>query len=139
MIVEDFVPFRTVVKDTLSQELPSAKIVEAGNGQEALRHLTPFPPDLILMDIRLPGENGIDLTRKIKAIHPDTTVVILTSYNLPEYREAAAQSGASCFIVKGSMKLDGISTMVKCFDKAKNEGRQKPICVRLATQCPGRG
>jgi len=139
MIVEDFIPFRTVIKDTLSQELPSAKIVEAGNGQEALRQLTPFPPDLIFMDISLPGENGIDLTRKIKANHPDTTVVILTSYNLPEYREAAAQSGASCFIVKTWMKLDGISTMVKCFDKAKNEGRQKPTCIRLAFESPGQG
>jgi DNA-binding NarL/FixJ family response regulator len=138
MIVDDFVPLRKVVKDMLSEEIPSAEIVEAGDGRGALSQLTPFPPDFILMDIRLPDENGLDLTRKIKAGYPDTTVGILTSYDLPEYRETAAQSGASCFIVKGSMKLEGISTMIKCFDKAKNEGRQRPTCVRLTAGNPGK-
>jgi DNA-binding NarL/FixJ family response regulator len=134
MLVEDAVIYRKVIRDTLSQELPSAKITEAGNGREALSQLTPTPPDLIFMDIRLPDENGLNLTRKIKANHPDTTIVILSSLDFPEYREAFNQSGASGYIVKGSAKLGGISTMVKCFDKAKNEGRQKPICLRLATE-----
>ncbi len=139
MVVEDSVPFRKLVKDTLSQELPSAKIVEAGNGHEVLSQLTPYPSDLVFMDIRLSGENGLTLTRKIKADHPSTTVVILTSYDLPEYREAATLCGASGYIVKSSVKLCGISTMVKCFDKAKDEGRRKPLCIRLTPGCPSKG
>ena len=139
MIVDDYVPFRRAVKDMLSEQLSSAKIVEAGNSQEVLRQLTPFPPDLVFMDIRLGHENGLTLTRMIKANYPDTTVAILTSYDLPQYREAAIQSGASGYIYKSSVELGGISTMGKCFEKAKNEGRQKPICVRLATECPSKG
>jgi DNA-binding NarL/FixJ family response regulator len=60
------------------------------------------PPDLIFMDIKLPGENGLSLTRKIKAAHPNIIVVILTSYDLPEYRDAAFQYDANYFFTKAS-------------------------------------
>jgi len=53
------------------------------------------------MDIRLPGENGLELTKKIKKNYPDITVVIVTSYDLPEYREAARESMADYFVPKG--------------------------------------
>ena len=58
------------------------------------------------MDIRLPGENGLELTQKIKVIYPDVTVVILTSYDLPEYRQAARQSKADHFVSKDSPTSD---------------------------------
>jgi DNA-binding NarL/FixJ family response regulator len=59
-------------------------------------------PDTIFMDLRLPGANGLELTQKIKAQSPDTVVVIITNYDLPEYREAAFQSGADHFLSKDS-------------------------------------
>ena len=61
-----------------------------------------FLPDTIFTDLRLPGANGLELTQKIKAQYPDTIVVIITNYDLPEYREAAFQSGADHFISKDS-------------------------------------
>lgn len=65
------------------------------------------------MDINLPGENGLELTRKIKATHPETTIIILTSYDLPEYRQAAYEHGANSFLVKGSFTLGELIAMVE--------------------------
>ena len=63
-------------------------------------------PDIVFMDIQLPGENGLELTKKIKMIYPDVTVIILTGYDLPEYRQAARQSEADHFVSKDSQPSD---------------------------------
>jgi DNA-binding NarL/FixJ family response regulator len=77
-------------------------ILEAANGDEAMQKIKTLPPNAIFMDLRLPGENGLELTKKIKAQHPNIIVVILTNYDLPEYREAAYQCGADHFLPKDS-------------------------------------
>jgi len=65
------------------------------------------------MDIGLPGENGLELTRKIKADHPDVTVIIVTSHDTPEYREAAIRYKADYFFSKDALLNDGVFTLVK--------------------------
>jgi DNA-binding NarL/FixJ family response regulator len=129
LIVEDSIPFRTVIKNELLSQFPSIEVVEAGSGEEALEKLGSDPMDLVFMDIRLPGQSGLEVTKRIKADHPDTTITVLTSYNLPEYREAAITCGASCFIGKDSFKWEEIFTLIRCFQKAKLNGR-KPNCIR---------
>ena len=111
LIVEDNAYFLQFFKETLHSRVPSMEILEAANGEEALQKIKTLPPDAILMDLRLPGENGIELTKKIKARYPDIIVVILTNYDLPEYREAAYQSGANHFLSKDSFlkMMDSIS------------------------------
>ena len=86
---------------------------EAADGEEALRKIDTLLPNLIFMDINLSGENGLKLSRKIKATHPETPIMILTSYDLPEYRQAAYESGASAFLVKGSFSLEELFTLVE--------------------------
>jgi len=102
LIVEDNVYFLQFLKETLKARLPSLDILEATNGEEALLRMEAFSPDTIFTDLRLPGENGLELTQKIKAQYPDTIVVIITNYDLPEYRQAAFQSGADHFVSKDS-------------------------------------
>ncbi len=80
--------------------LPGAEVTEAGDGEEALRQIAAAEPDFIFMDIRLPGENGLRLTKKIKAAHPNIVIAIITNHDLPEYRRAATDNGASYFIPK---------------------------------------
>ena len=130
LLVEDSIPFRTVIKNELLSKFPSIEVMEAGSGEEALEKLGSRPMDLVLMDIGLPGQSGLEVTKRIKADYPDTTISILTSYNLPEYREAAIKCGASCFIDKGSFKWEEIFTLVGCFQKAKLDAR-KPNCIRF--------
>jgi len=133
MTVEDNLLFRETFKGYLLSEFPSMEMIEAANGEEAFKRLSSTAVDLVFMDIRLPGESGLELTRKIKANHKDVTIAILTSYDLAEYREAAARCGADCFITKDSTKWDQVSVMVKCFQRAKDSTGLKPGCVRLAS------
>ena len=113
LLVEDNVTFRRVLKQSLHHCFPYLIIAEAGDGEEALREIDTLLPNLIFMDINLPGENGLELTRKIKATHPETPIIILTSYDLPEYRQVAYQNGANRYLVKGSFTLGEIIAMVE--------------------------
>jgi len=102
LIVEDNPFFLQFLKETLYSRFPSMDILEAANGEEALQKIETFKPDAIFMDLRLPGENGLEVTKKIKAEHPDIVVAIITNYDLPEYREAAYQCKADHFVSKDS-------------------------------------
>ena len=112
LIVEDSAIYRKLLKETLWSRFPSMEIIEAENGEEAMQQISAHTPDLIFMDIKLPGENGLELTGKIKARYPDVAVIILTSYDSPEYREAAAQVKADHFLSKGSSSKEGILALV---------------------------
>jgi DNA-binding NarL/FixJ family response regulator len=113
LVVEDSTIFRTLLKETLQSRFPSMEILEAADGEGARQQITAHPPDLIFMDIKLPGENGLDLTAKIKAEYPHVIVIVLTSYDTPEYREAAAKSKADHFLAKGSSSREGILALVE--------------------------
>ncbi len=134
LTVENDDLFRQTFKTALQASFPRIAIDEAASGIVALQKVDAIPPDLIFMDIRLPGENGLLITKKIKANYKDATIALLTGYDLVEYREAAARCGASCYIAKDSMKWDQISSMVKCFQRAKGDIGLKPSCVRLASE-----
>ena len=113
LIVEDNASFRKILKDDLQSEFPSMDIMEAGHGTEAFEKIGSSPPNLIFMDIRLPGQNGLELTRMIKADHPEIIIIILTSYDLPEYREAAVRYKADHFFSKGSIATEEIAKLVR--------------------------
>lgn len=113
MLVEDNASFRRILKDNLKDLFPSMEIIEAADGVEAFVKIGLHPPDLIFMDVRLPGENGLELTRRIKADHPDIVVIILTSYESPEYREAAIRFKADYFFSKDAIIDDEIYALVK--------------------------
>lgn len=131
MIVEDNIQFRGLVRGSLLSQYPQMEIVEVDSGEEALEKLTGHPPNLVFMDIHLPGENGLETTKKIRALGRDMTIIILTSHDWPEYREAALRYGANGFIGKDSLKWGEILTLVKCHQKERNTER-KPTCVQLS-------
>ncbi len=133
MIVEDNISFREFFKDLLLAQSPRAEVIEAGCGAEALKRLGSNASDLVSMDIHLAGEGGLAITRKIKARRQDVPVNIITSYDIPEYRQAAIEYGANSFIAKDSLKWNQISAMVRCFQRVKDSIGLKPSCVRLAS------
>jgi CheY-like chemotaxis protein len=112
LIVEDSTLFRQLLKETMHDRFPSVAIDEAGDGKEAFQKIETSRPDIIFMDIRLPGENGLELTKKVKARYPDIIVIILTSYDLPEYREFS-QKYADYFFSKNSSTAENIFTLVE--------------------------
>jgi DNA-binding NarL/FixJ family response regulator len=124
LIVEDNAFFLQFLKETMHLRFPSIDILEAANGEEAMQKIKTLSPDAIFMDLRLPGENGLELTKKIKAQYPDIVVVILTNYDLPEYREAAYQSKADHFLSKDSF-LNMINSILANQDIEKDNSNGK--------------
>ena len=112
LIVEDNDRFRQALRSLLSSRYPSMSFKEARDGREALNEVSAFKPDLIFMDIKLPGESGLELTGKIRASNSKVKIIILTSYDLPEYREAARAGGADHFITKASSKASEIFALI---------------------------
>ena len=100
LLVEDNVNYRQVLSDALLLHFPLIGVDEAGDGREALRKVEYRRPDLIFMDIQLPGASGLEVTKEIKRVYNDIVVVILTSNGLPEYREQAFRNGADYFLSK---------------------------------------
>jgi two-component system, response regulator YesN len=113
LLVEDNHQFREIFKQELSESFPSILIEEASNGKEATEKADSFRPQLIFMDIRLSDESGLQLTKNIKLKFPEITVAMLTSHDLPEYRQAAGERGASHFFVKGSSVWSEIRAFVE--------------------------
>ena len=132
MLVEDNLSYRQLVKDKLQNQFPSMDIIEAKDGTEALQKIDSHPPDLIFMDVRLPGENGLELTKKIKTDHPDIMIIILTSHDSLEYQEAATRNRANYFLSKDSTGGSEISILVRAILSEKGfnadgSGSERPF------------
>jgi DNA-binding NarL/FixJ family response regulator len=124
LIVEDHVLFRQILREFLQAHIPLTAIEEAGNGKEALEKVAAQQPDLIFMDIQLPDSNGLKLTQQIKAQHQQMVIVILSHYDLPEYREAAFQNGANFFLAKGSSANEEILALAQKIFPDSNSCRE---------------
>ncbi|HEY9288038.1 MAG TPA: response regulator transcription factor [Candidatus Dormibacteraeota bacterium] len=100
LIVDDQMLVRAGFKMIL-QAQPDIRVVgEAGEGEQALGLVRTLKPDVVLMDIRMPGMDGIEATRRITAEHLASRVVILTTYELDEYVFDALAAGATGFLLK---------------------------------------
>jgi DNA-binding NarL/FixJ family response regulator len=82
---------------------PDLKVVGiAHDGAEALERIPQAEPDVVLMDLKMPGMNGIQATRQLTTVHPDIKVLVLTTYGADEWVFDAIRSGASGFLLKGT-------------------------------------
>jgi DNA-binding NarL/FixJ family response regulator len=88
--------FRMLLEGTLGMTVVS----EADNGAQAIRAAAELRPDVVLMDIRMPGLDGIEATRRIVSAGGRTRVLILTTFDLDEYAYAGLRAGASGFLLK---------------------------------------
>ncbi len=120
LLVEDNHAFRQSLTEIIQMEFPSVAVEEAPDATEAVRKVEVFLPNLIFMDIKLPDGNGLDLTKKIKTERPEMSVIVLTSYDFLEYRQAAMKYGADQFLSKSSVTRDQIIALVKSFLEKEN-------------------
>lgn len=86
----------------LSVEDDLEVVGRAGDGLEAVERVAELGPDVVLMDVQMPGVDGIEATRRIVAAHPETTVVVLTTFDRDDYLFAALEAGASGFLLKNA-------------------------------------
>jgi DNA-binding NarL/FixJ family response regulator len=125
LIVEDDARFRKKLRKSLASRFPSVVFREAANGKQAFQEIDSSPPAFIFMDVSLGDDNGLELTKEIKLLYPEIFISILTSYDFPEYREAALKNGANSFLVKGLVTLEEIAealeTIVSGQDNSGND------------------
>jgi two-component system NarL family response regulator len=106
MLVDDHPAFRTGMAALIENE-PDLKVVaEAGNGQEALQFYRERKPDVVLMDLRLPGIGGVEATMSIRKESPDARVIILTTFDADEDIYRAIQSGAKSYLLKDTPNFE---------------------------------
>lgn len=109
LIVDDQPMQRFGFRMLLESQDDLAIVGEAGNGGDAVRATAELRPDVVLMDIRMPGLDGIEATRRIVASGSRTRILILTTFDLDEYAYAGLRAGASGFLVKDAMPEELLS------------------------------
>ncbi len=102
LLVDDQPLMRMGFAMVLEAEDDIEVVGEASDGAASLAQVRALAPHVVLMDVRMPGMNGIDATKQIIAEHPDVRVLVLTTFDLDEYAFAALRAGASGFLLKDS-------------------------------------
>jgi CheY-like chemotaxis protein len=113
LIVEDHDELRETLLEWLKSAFSGCSILVAGSGEKGIELANEHHPAIVLMDIQLPGMNGIEAIRRIKKISPQTQALILTVMNVSVYREEAMAAGASAYINKQHMHAELIPAIAK--------------------------
>jgi len=100
MIVDDHEMVRRGACSYLEAQADISVVAQASSGEEAVKLAQKFVPDVILMDLVMPGMDGVEATRRVKNISPRTQIIILTSFHQDEYIFPALQAGAISFLLK---------------------------------------
>ncbi|MBT8228360.1 MAG: response regulator transcription factor [Dactylosporangium sp.] len=104
VLIVDDQPLQRLGFRMLLDSSPATTVLgEAGNGADAIRQTAILRPDVVLMDIRMPGMDGIEATRRILATGGRSRVLVLTTFDLDEYAYAALRAGASGFLLKDAL------------------------------------
>ena len=111
LIVDDHGVLRAGLRALLNTEIDFKVIGEASNGEQALKLAQALQPDIILMDISMPGPDGIQITQQIKEIVPGVRILILTVHEDKGLLQAAIRSGASGYILKCAVESELVNAI----------------------------
>ena len=100
MLVDDHPAFRKGMAALIDSEPDFTVVAQAGTGQEAIELYRQKKPDVVLMDLRLPGMGGVEATIAIRKEYPEARVIVLTTFDLDEDIYRAIQSGAMSYLLK---------------------------------------
>ncbi len=118
LLVDDHPLYRQGLR-TLLESIDSIEVVgEAGNGAEALSMTDQLAPDLVIMDITMPGQNGLEATRQLKEYYPQTKVIMLSGYADNVFVDQALKAGAEGYVYKDAA-YDEISIAIDAVKKER--------------------
>ena len=112
LIADDHVFYREGVRALLGSVNEIEVIGEANNGEEAIVQANNIQPDVILMDLKMPGTNGIDATRRIHETHPNIGVLVITMFDDDDSVFAAMRAGARGYLLKDADKDEVVRAIV---------------------------
>ena len=115
LLAEDHVVVREGTRALLQREPDMEVIGEAGDGREAVDLTNKLRPDVVVMDIAMPGINGIEATKQIKACCPRTAVLILTAYDNEQYIFALLEAGAAGYLLKNVRSSELVAAVRSVF------------------------
>jgi DNA-binding NarL/FixJ family response regulator len=113
VIIEENPSFRKELENIFHSRFPFVEFIVAANGCDAMEAIETFPPDLSLINMNLSGEDSLELARKIKSRHPNVRIIIVSSYDLPEYREAAYRNGAADYFILKDSPIGDYFSLIK--------------------------
>jgi DNA-binding NarL/FixJ family response regulator len=113
LIIDPNKPFRQSLKKLLLKHFPHVAVDVTGSGPEGMRKINATLPNLILLEIHLPGNSGLDLAAQIKSMHSDAVIAMLTSDNSPEYEAAVKKAGIEHLIPKNEWTGDDIARLIQ--------------------------
>ena len=115
LIIEDNIRLRQQIKSLLISILPFLVVGEASDEKEAFSEIEKNRPDLVIMDIHLASENGLNLTKMIKMRYPYIPIAINTHSDSPEYKTAADKVGVEYFLSKKSNTINDLALLAGSF------------------------
>ncbi|MDQ0614908.1 DNA-binding NarL/FixJ family response regulator [Microbacterium sp. W4I4] len=129
LIVDDQELFRDAIAVLLRRDERIEEVVSVASGAAAIEHLRAHAADVVLMDIRMPGMDGIAATREVLRVRPGVRVLILTTFDLDEYVYAAIREGASGFLTKdtSAVALTDAAVAVAAGDAVMSQGATRSV------------
>lgn len=109
--MDDHPVFRTGLKNIVESNQTCTRILEAANGRDAIKIVKEHEPDLIIMDINMPGMDGIETTQSIKEMYPSVKVIILSMFTDEAYLKEALKAGASGYVPKKAVDTELLSAI----------------------------
>lgn len=113
LIVDDQEPFRAALRMVVDLVDGFEMAGEAHDGESGLALADELAPDLVLMDVQMPGIDGLEATRRLSRAHKDTRVIVLSTYHADEYETAALEAGAIAFISKSDFGPHSLASLRK--------------------------
>ena len=108
LIVDDQLPFREASRMVVEMTDGFEVAGEARDGEEGVAMVEALRPDLVLMDVRMPGIDGLEATRRIGELADPPRVVVMSTHESGEYRDTAIEAGAFAFIPKSEFSMDAL-------------------------------
>ena len=135
LVVDDERDFCTLLSDSLSME--GHRVLTAHNGRKALERVAKETPDLVLLDIKMPGMNGIEVLKRIKKVKEETPVIILTAYGTLETARKAMKLGADDYVTKPVDHALLKSLVKEALAKRGDPERKKTCRKKAGNICTG--
>lgn len=118
LIADDHPIVRKGIRSLLAQYGDLDVVGEAGTGPAVLEQVAQLQPDVVLLDVRIAGANGIEIARQLRRQHPETRVIILTTYDDEEYLFGALQVGAHAYLLK-DVSLDTLPAAIRAVHRGE--------------------